>query len=65
MSAILFDHLRLDAQAPTTVPAKAGPKYRREEEFRAALDSYMASYRKHNATTADTGRGGPHKEGNK
>lgn len=59
MSAIVFDHLRFDIEAPTAVMAKVGPKYCREEEFRRALDGYMAGYRKQNAITADPRRRAP------
>ena len=59
MSAIVFDHLRFDTEAPTTVLAKVSPKYCREEEFRRALDGYIAGYWKQNAITADTRRRAP------
>ena len=33
--------------------AKTNKPYRREEEFRSALDRYMADYRKHRAMIAN------------
>lgn len=66
MSAIVFDHLRFDTEAPTTHPRKATTSYCREEEFRSALNRYMAEYQKHNAITTDKRRCGPQTmEGNK
>jgi hypothetical protein len=42
MSAIVFDNGSFAAEAPAT-PAPTS-KVRREEEFRSALDRYMAGY---------------------
>ena len=53
MSDITYDWMTFGAQAvaelPTRQMIKNSTPYRREEEFRAALDSYMADYRQHRA----------------
>jgi hypothetical protein len=42
MSAITVERLFVKAEKPTTQPANGA--YSRKEEFRAALDSYIARY---------------------
>jgi len=46
MSAIISDGTP-STESPRTHSAKAGKNCRREEEFRSALDSYIAGYQKH------------------
>jgi hypothetical protein len=53
MTDITYDWMPLWTEAETDVPTKHSVKsnkeHRREEEFRSALDSYMANYQKHRA----------------
>ena len=44
MSAISFDWVRTGTQAKAERPAKAAARASREEEFRLALDEYLADY---------------------
>ena len=58
MYAIISDWVpfvtKVETEAPTQRSAKKGNNAnRREEEFRAALDSYIADYRKHRAMIAN------------
>lgn len=50
MSAITFNWVPFEIEtkvdAPAKSPIKSSGRYSREEEFRTALDSYMADYRK-------------------
>ena len=47
MSAIAFDWMPAEAETKTSVPVKAAENYSRDEEFRLALDRYIASYAAH------------------
>jgi hypothetical protein len=47
MCAIVFNHVQFDTEVPAAHSAEASGKYCREEEFRVALDHYMAKNRKH------------------
>jgi hypothetical protein len=52
MSDITYDWMPFLAQAATKLSTGQALKkepYRREDEFRSALDRYMADYRKHHA----------------
>jgi len=42
MTALVFDRIGFETEASQTVPTSS--KCPREEEFRAALDRYMADY---------------------
>ena len=57
MSAITFNwalfEIETAVEAPTKSPIKSSGRFTREEEFRTALDSYLASYRDHNVRTAN------------
>jgi len=57
MYAIISDWMpfvtEAEAEAPTQHSAKGYNANRREEEFRAALDSYITDYRKHRDLIAD------------
>jgi hypothetical protein len=59
MSAITSDWTLSEAEAPTRRPVAYRKECSREEEFRSALESYMAAYaddQKHRGeTTAKTG----------
>ena len=44
MSAIAFDWMPAEAETKTGVPVKVAENCSREEEFRLALDRYIASY---------------------
>jgi hypothetical protein len=44
MSAITSDWAPMATEAPVTLAVESGKVYRREEEFRSALDNYMAGY---------------------
>lgn len=61
MFAITYDWMPFETEtkteAPTNHSIKINKKYSREEEFRSALDSYMADYRKHHAMIANKARG--------
>ena len=46
-----------ETETPTKHSAKGNNANRREEEFRAALDSYIADYRNHHAMTANKALG--------
>ena len=54
MSDITYDWMPIEAQAVTEQPIRqivgTSQPYRREEEFRSALDRYMAEYQKHRAS---------------
>ncbi len=56
MYAIISDWMpfvtEAETEAPTQHSAKGNNANRREEEFRAALDSYIADYHKHRAMIA-------------
>jgi len=60
MSDITYDWMPFETQAATELPiremVRASKPYRREDEFRSALDRYMADYRKHRAMIANKGR---------
>jgi hypothetical protein len=60
MSDITYDEMPIEAQAVTELPirqmARLNQPYRREDEFRSAVDRYMADYRKHHAIFANKGR---------
>ncbi len=51
MSDITYDWMPNEAQAATELPIRQNVRtskpYRREDEFRSALDRYVADYRKH------------------
>lgn len=51
MSAITSDWTPSATESPRAHSARAGNKYRREEEFCSALDLYIADYQKHLAAT--------------
>ena len=57
MSAITFNwapfEIETAIEAPTKNPIKTSSPCSREEEFRTALDSYLASYRNHKVRTAN------------
>ena len=60
MSAITSDWAPLETAAPVTRAVESGKIYRREEEFRSALDNYVAGYiadqqKRHAAATRGTG----------
>ena len=44
MSAIAFDWMPAEAETKTSVRVKGAENYSRDEEFRLALDRYIASY---------------------
>ena len=44
MSAITSDWASIETEMPVTPPVESGKAYRREEEFRSALDRYIAGY---------------------
>jgi hypothetical protein len=44
MSAITSDWAPMATEAPVTPAVESGEVYRREEEFRSALNNYMAGY---------------------
>ena len=44
MSAITSDWAPIETEAPVTRAVESGKVYRREEEFRSALNNYMAGY---------------------
>ena len=44
MSAFTSDWAPREAEAPVTRPVESRNAYRREEEFRSALNNYMAGY---------------------
>jgi len=44
MSAIASEWTPSETEAPTLRLVKNGRKYRREEEFRCALEAYLADY---------------------
>ena len=44
MSAITSDWARVETEAPLTRAVERDMVYRREEEFRAALNNYIAAY---------------------
>ena len=60
MSDITYDWMPFEAQAATELPirqmVRTSKPYRREDEFRSALDRYMADYRMHHAMIANKGR---------
>ncbi len=60
MYAIISDWMpfvtKAETETPPQHPANANNANRREEEFRAALDSYIADYRRHRAVTANRTR---------
>ncbi len=56
MSAITSDWAPVETEAPVTRAVESGKVYRREEEFRSALDNYIAHYRKANAVRVVAGR---------
>jgi membrane-associated HD superfamily phosphohydrolase len=57
MSTITYNwapfEIETEVETPTKSPIKISNRCSREEEFRAALDSYMADYRKHRAMIAN------------
>jgi hypothetical protein len=59
MSDITYDWMPFEAQTATELPIRqmirTSKPYRREDEFRSALDRYMADYRKHHAIIANKG----------
>ena len=59
MSAITSDWTLSETEAPTKQSVKVNRKYSREEEFRSALDSYIADYQRHlDVMTGNTDRHG-------
>ena len=44
MSAITSDWAPIETDMPVTPPVESRKAYRREEEFRSALDRYIAGY---------------------
>jgi hypothetical protein len=44
MSAITSDWAPIETEKPVTPPVESGKAFRREEEFRSALDRYIAGY---------------------
>jgi hypothetical protein len=60
MYAIISDWMpfvtKAETETPIQHPAKGSNANRREEEFRTALDSYIADYRKHRAMIANRSR---------
>jgi hypothetical protein len=44
MSAITADWAPLESESPVTPHVEGGKVYRREEEFRSALNNYIAGY---------------------
>jgi hypothetical protein len=60
MSAITSDWAPMETEALTTRAVESGKVYRREEEFRSALDNYMAGYiaNQQNRRAAATGSTG-------
>ena len=57
MSDITYDWMPFETQAATELPirrmVRTSKPYRREDEFRSALDRYMADYRKHRTMIAN------------
>ena len=57
MTDITYDWMPFETQAATELPArrmaKTNKPYRREDEFRSALDRYMADYQKHRTMIAN------------
>lgn len=57
MSDITYDWVPFEAQAATELPTRqmvgASKPYRREDEFRSALDRYLAGYRRNRELIAD------------
>ncbi len=60
MSDITYDWMPCEAhtttERPTVQMVRTGQPYRREDEFRAALNGYMIDYRKHHAMIANKAR---------
>ena len=61
MSALAFEWMPTETETTTSVPVKAAETYSREEEFRLALDRYIANYvaqqrRRTEASTVGTWR---------
>jgi hypothetical protein len=60
MSDITYDWMQFETQATTDLPirrmVRTSKPYRREDEFRSALDRYLADYRKHRDRIANKGR---------
>jgi hypothetical protein len=55
MSAITSEWSPVATEAPTTRAVKLTKEYSREEEFRSALDRYIAGYQEHwSRTTGPT-----------
>lgn len=50
MTAIPYDWMQFETQTTTRMPSQP---YRREDEFRSALDRYMADYRRNRDLIAD------------
>jgi hypothetical protein len=44
MSAITSDWAPIETEMPAAQPVESGKAYRREEEFRSALDRYIAGW---------------------
>jgi hypothetical protein len=44
MSAITSDWAPIETEMPVAPPVESGKAYRREEEFRSALDRYIAGW---------------------
>ncbi len=53
MSAITTDWTLPETEAPTSYASHRDKTYRRDEEFRAALDSYIADYAEYQKRRAD------------
>ena len=50
--------IKAEAEAPARSPVKRNREYRRDEEFRSALDRYMADYQKHRGVISGFGSRG-------
>lgn len=57
MTAITYDWMQFETQTATELPIRqilrTSQLYRREDEFRSALDRYMADYRRNRDLIAD------------
>ena len=53
MSVVTFDWAPAETETKTGIPAKATENYSREEEFRLALNRYIADYAAHQRCRAE------------
>jgi hypothetical protein len=53
MSVVTFDWAPAETETKTGIPTKATENYSREEEFRLALDRYIADYAAHQRCRAE------------